>query len=89
MIESCSLKFASKTYLTTIYSRNLKIRIQFEYSMAAALAEKLKLRALDLLHILYTSMLMDKIKLLVTCDNGILKMRKVIEKFTELKVVHP
>ncbi len=57
--------------------------------MAAALAEKLKLRALDLLHILYTSMLMDKIKLLVTCDNGILKMRKVIEKFTELKVVHP
>ncbi len=89
IMEDCNLKFTSKTYLTTIYFRDQRIRTPFEYSMAMILAERLKLRALDLLHISYASILRDKAQLFVTGDDEFLKRRKAIKEFTGLKVMHP
>jgi len=89
MIEDCNLKLVSKTYLITTYFMNQKFRMPFEYSMSTILAEKLKLRALDLLHIAYASMLKDKIRIFVTGDDEILERKGVIKEFIGLEVKHP
>jgi len=89
VVEDCNLKLISKTYLVTTYFMDQRVRIPFEYSMSTILAEKLRLRALDLLHIAYASMLKDKVQIFVTGDDEILEKRDVIKKFTEFEIKHP
>jgi len=88
-MEDCNLRLLSKTYLTTFYFRDQKVRIPLEYRMSILLAEKLKLRALDLLHIAYASILEEKKRIFVTEDNEILSKRNIIRKLTGLEIKHP
>ena len=89
IMEDCNLRLLSKTYLTTFYFRDQKVRIPLEYRMSILLAEKLKLRALDLLHIAYASILEEKKRIFVTGDNEILSKRNIIRKLTGLEIKHP
>ena len=89
IVEDCNLKLVSKNYLVTTYFRKQKIRMLFEYLMSMMLAEKLKLRALDLLHIAYVAMLRDNIQTFVTGDSEILERKSIIEDIVGIEVEHP
>lgn len=89
MIEDCGLKPAFKTLLASSYLLGERVRSPLEYWLTMMLAEKLRLRVLDLLHIAYAAMLRDKVKVFVTGDDEILEQADAIEKAVELKVKHP
>ncbi|MHA1582090.1 MAG: type II toxin-antitoxin system VapC family toxin [Candidatus Baldrarchaeia archaeon] len=89
IVEDCNLKLASKNYLVTTYFRKRKMRMPFEYLMSMMLAEKLKLRALDLLHIAYVAMLRDNIQTFVTGNGEILERKSIIKDIIGIKVEHP
>jgi len=89
IVEDCNLKLVSKNYLVTTYFRKRKIRMPFEYLMSMMLAEKLKLKALDLLHIAYAAMLRDSIQTFVTGDSEILERKSIIKDIVGIEVEHP
>ena len=89
IVEDCNLKLVSKNYLVTTYFRKRKIRMPFEYLMSMMLAERLKLRALDLLHIAYIAMLRDSIQAFVTGDGEILERKSIIKDIVGIEVEHP
>ena len=53
------------------------------------LADALKLRALDLLHVAQAALLEGEVEALVTGEEEILERRKRIEKLTGLSVTSP
>ncbi len=89
IIKDCNLNFKSRTLLTSINFKGFKATLPFEYLMSSFLAEKLRLRALDLLHISYAAMLRDEVKLFITGDEEILEKKEAIKEFTEVEVRHP
>lgn len=63
-----------------------------EYSKAASEAYKLRLKALDLLHLAYASLISRlefKLELFVTADQDILDATSEIEGSLRLRTVHP
>jgi len=89
MMEDCGLKLVSKTFLAAAFFLGEKARLPLEYWLSVILAEKLRLRALDLLHIAYAAMLRDKVQIFVTGDDEILERRDSIKETVELEVRHP
>jgi len=64
-------------------------RVPLEYIYAMKLAEKLRLRALSLLHVAQAALLSDRVETFVTGDEEILERRESIERLTGLKVASP
>ena len=63
-----------------------------EYSKAASEAYRLRLKALDLLHLAYASLISRlefKLDLFVTADQDILNAASEIEESLGLKTTHP
>ncbi len=89
MMEDCNLKLISKTFLAAPYFLGERIRLPLEYWLSMMLAEKLRLRALDLLHIAYAAMLRDELKTFVTGDDEILERKEAIKKAVDLEIRHP
>ena len=89
VIEDCDLKLVSKTFLAAAHFLGDRARMPLEYWLSVMLAEKLRLRALDLFHIAYASMLRDKVQIFVTGDDEILERKSVIKELVELEVRHP
>ena len=89
IIEDCNIRLISEVFFIPINLNQQKVNLPLEYLISITLAEKLKLRALDLLHIAYVAMLREKVKIFVTGDEEILGKKTTIKKVVRIEVKHP
>ena len=89
IIEDCNLKLLSKTRIVTYQIGKERVRIPLEYYIALSIADKIKLRTLDLIHIAYAYLIKDQINAFVTGDNEILEKRKTILHTLGIEVKPP
>ena len=89
IIEDCNIRLISEVFFIPINLNQQKVNLPLEYLISITLAEKLKLRALDLLHIAYAAMLREKVKIFVTGDEEILGKKATIKKVVGIEVKHP
>ncbi len=92
MVRDSSLTIASQVGSSTIRLGDRTVTIPMEYSRASALAYRLKLRALDLLHLAYAdliSRLEFSITSFVTNDGKIIQREGEIREALNLAVERP
>ena len=87
IVEDLNLQTLARTFLVKLSKMN--VRIPAEYYLAIKLADSLKLRSLDLLHIAYASLLGNEIDAFITGDIEILEKKDIIEEKTGVKVREP
>jgi len=86
------LTLASHVGVSTIHVGGRTAPIPMEYPKAASEAYRLRLKALDLLHLAYASLISRlefKLDLFVTADQDILDAASEIEESLGLKTTHP
>ncbi len=88
IIYDCNLRLVSKSYLTAYQIRKMKVRIPLEYYLALLIADTIKLRTLDLLHLAYVYLMKDYVSVFVTGDEEIIERKNVIKKFG-IRIIHP
>ena len=87
IIEDCGLKVIHRTRLSMVRGTDEKrLPIPLEYALAMQLSEKLALRALDLLHVAYMSLLRDEVEVFVTGDEELLEAGKKIKELVGIEV---
>jgi predicted nucleic acid-binding protein len=92
MVESLGLRVESVMATSKQHVARSMLSMPMEYSEALNFAGMLKMRALDLLHVVYASMisrLRTRIDRLVTSDQGILEHGSTIQKLFGFQAVHP
>jgi len=91
IVRDCNLRPIERFHSITRTMVGLKLTMPFEYSIAMKLANMLKLRTLDLLHVAIASLARDigLLHIFVTGDDEILRRRRKIQKSTGLLVKHP
>ena len=89
ILEDCNLKIVSKTRIVTYQIGKERIKIPLEYYIALSIADKIKLRTLDLIHIAYAYLIKDRIKAFVTGDNEIIDKQETIIHMLGIKVISP
>ena len=90
-LKDCKLELISKSHLLRAKVAEREFKAPLEYCLAVKLAEQLRLRALDLLHVTY-ALLLKKAKLadvLITGDEEILEKGDLISAATGVRVRHP
>ncbi|OLD03933.1 MAG: hypothetical protein AUJ07_05160 [Crenarchaeota archaeon 13_1_40CM_3_53_5] len=92
VVRDCRLTIASQVGSSRIRLGGRSVTMPMEYSTAAALAPKLKLRSLDLLHLAYASLISRlefSISSFVTGDETILGKTDEIQESLNITVTHP
>ena len=89
IITDLKLKVITKTYITKLQLPNQMVKIPLEYYISIKLAEKIKLKTLDLLHIAYAYILKEEISYFVTGDRDIIQAKKRIKQQTGIEVKSP
>jgi len=87
VIDDCKLTVMYNLLIARI--REGACRVPLEYIYAMRLAEALRLRALDLLHVAQASLLNGEVEALVTGDEELLERRERIKELTGLSVASP
>ncbi len=87
IIRDLDLRPIAATYLVKL--REFKVRIPLEYYLCIILSKRLRLRALDMLHIAYASILRDKVEAFVTGDHELLEKRNLILREAKVRVKEP
>jgi predicted nucleic acid-binding protein len=88
ILEDCHLEVISRPRLAVLEGVGRKdLLIPLEYLVAARIASGVRLRALDLLHIAYASMLGEDIDGFVTCDEEILRKRREIRRASGVEAI--
>ncbi|MEM4415973.1 MAG: hypothetical protein QXH32_08435 [Candidatus Caldarchaeum sp.] len=77
IVKDCKLHFTSHLHTLSVDFHARKIRMPLEYYLAIAHAEKLKLRALDLLHICHVAILrsFQNVASFITGDKELIEVR--------------
>ena len=89
IVEDCKLKIAYALKLALMEAGGWKSRVPLEYLYALRLAERLKLRTLDLLHVILATLTRDLVDSFVTGDHEILERRREIRELLGLEIVAP
>lgn len=91
IVKDCGLHIAPETYATAVEIAGQRARIPLEYSLAYRHAETLKLRALDLIHVCYVSILkaVYGVSTFITGDEEILAKSHIIREVFKINVKHP
>jgi len=89
IIHDLKLKLVARSFMTRLQVFGTKIRIPLEYHLVIKLAEKLKLKTLDILHIAYAYLLRDVLNYFTTGDSDILGAKEIIEQQIGVKVRAP
>jgi len=92
IFKDAGLTLASQVGTSIIHVGERTVPIPMEYSRAASEAHKLRLKALDLLHLAYASLISRlefKLDLFVTADQDILDRTSQIEEALGLRTMHP
>ncbi|MEM1575069.1 MAG: PIN domain-containing protein [Nitrososphaerota archaeon] len=91
IVKDCKLRVISKTYSIERLVVGYKIRLPVEYYLAMRFAEKLKLKTMDLLHILYTWLFKRNyhIDSFITGDYDIINKADKINELFGIKILHP
>ena len=92
IFKDAGLTLASQVGTSIIRVGERTVPIPMEYSRAASEAHKLRLKALDLLHLAYASFISRlefKLDLFVTADQDILDRTSQIEEALGLRTMHP
>ncbi|MGQ4892176.1 MAG: PIN domain-containing protein [Candidatus Njordarchaeia archaeon] len=89
IVDDCNIALISETYIIETNVLAAEIKLPLEYYIAFSLAERIKLRTLDLLHIAYTYILKNKIDAFVTGDKEILQKKEQILNELQIKVLSP
>jgi len=88
IVSDCNLKLVSRSYLTAYQVGSMRVRIPLEYYLALLIANKVKLRTLDLLHLAYVYLMKNYVNIFITGDDDILEKRDTIKNL-DIKVMHP
>jgi len=92
IFKDAGLNLASQVGTSIIHVGERTVPIPMEYSKAASEAHRLRLKALDLLHLAYASLISRlefKLDLFVTTDQDILDAASEIEESLGLRTRHP
>ncbi|MEM3124069.1 MAG: PIN domain-containing protein [Nitrososphaerota archaeon] len=91
IVKDCKLHFTPHLHTLSVDFHARKIRMPLEYYLAIAHAEKLKLRALDLLHICHAVILgrFHNITSFITGDEELIAQSDMINTMFGLHVKHP
>ena len=91
VVRDCNLKLVPKGYLVRRSVASQEVKVPFEYVVGSRFAERLRLRALDLVHVAYAWLLKRTagVKALVTGDDEILRRSEVVEDVAGIRVLHP
>ena len=92
VVRDSRLTIASQVGSTRLRLGGRSVSVPMEYTTAAALAPKLKLRSLDLLHLAYASLISQlefSISSFVTGDETILGKSDEIQKSLNITATHP
>ena len=89
IITSLKLQLITKTHIMKLQTPNQKGKIPLEYYISIKLAEKLRLKTLDLLHIAYAYILREEIDYFTTGDKDIIQEREKIKQQTGIEIKTP
>ena len=92
IFKDADLTLASQVGTSIIHVGERTVQVPMEYSRAAYAAHNLQLKALDLLHLAYASLISRlefKLDLFVTADQDILDRASKIEESLGLTTRHP
>jgi len=87
VVDDCKLTVVYNLLVARIGEEACRVPLEYIYAMR--LADALRLRALDLLHVAQAALLDGEVEALVTGDEEILERRERIEKLTGLSVASP
>ena len=87
IVRDLGLKLLASTLL--VRHSGFKCRIPLEYYLSTVYSSRLRLRALDLLHIAYASILRDRVDAFITGDPEILEARDLIMREAGVRVKSP
>ena len=89
ILYDSKLKIVARSFMSRLQILGKRLRVPLEYHLVIKLAEKLRLKTLDMLHIAYAYMLRDTLDYIVTGDDDILKARELIKQHIGLEVRKP
>lgn len=91
IVKDCKLNVVPHLYTLTLDFHARKIRMPLEYYLTFRYAGRLKLRALDLIHICYAKILNEfyDVEFFVTGDEELLSKAEVASELLKLRISHP
>jgi len=89
IIYDLKLKLVARSFMSSFQIFGERFRIPLEYHLAMRFAEKLRLKTLDALHIVYAYILRDSLDYIVTGDDDILSAREMIKQYIGLEIRNP
>jgi len=91
IVKDCRLKVASKAYTIKKRIAGSELRTPIEYYLAMKYAESLRLRTLDMLHVVYAWLFkrLYDVRGLVTGDEEIIRRSEAINECFGIEILHP